>query len=137
MPGVDGIDFIEQVQKTNKAARIILITGDKKIDCAKRMLQLDICALILKPIDRDEIYQAIRQAVLQLEQDRTGHGSPLSKYYRAAGADFPRAEGHERGASDGFSLIPLRADKYRVACCKWESADISENFAQSCIPFSI
>lgn len=70
MPFVNGLDFIEALRRTRADARVILITGYEEFDYARRALELDVHAYLLKPINVEELRRAVETAIDQLEVSR-------------------------------------------------------------------
>ena len=65
MPFVNGLDFIEALRRTRADARVILITGYEEFEYARRALELDVHAYLLKPIDVEELRRAVETAIDQ------------------------------------------------------------------------
>ncbi len=70
MPFVNGLDFIEALRRTRADARVILITGYEEFEYARRALELDVHAYLLKPINVEELRRAVETAIDQLEISR-------------------------------------------------------------------
>ena len=70
MPFVNGLDFIQALRRTRADARVILITGYEEFEYARRALELDVHAYLLKPIDVGELRRAVETAIDQLEVSR-------------------------------------------------------------------
>lgn len=70
MPFINGLDFIAALRRTRADARVILITGYEEFEYARRALELDVHAYLLKPIDVDKLRAAVESAINQLETDR-------------------------------------------------------------------
>ena len=70
MPFVNGLDFIEALRCTRADARVILITGYEEFEYARRALELDVQAYLLKPINVEELRRAVETAIDQLEVSR-------------------------------------------------------------------
>lgn len=70
MPFVNGLDFIEALRRTRADARVILITGYEEFEYARRALELDVQAYLLKPINVEELRRAVETAIDQLEVSR-------------------------------------------------------------------
>ena len=70
MPFVNGLDFIQALRRTRADARVILITGYEEFEYARRALELDVHAYLLKPIDVHELRRAVETAIDQLEVSR-------------------------------------------------------------------
>lgn len=69
MPGMDGIKMLEQGKKYADF-QSILLTGYSEFEYAHRAISLGSIDYILKPIDEDKLYAAIRKAVSLLLQQQ-------------------------------------------------------------------
>jgi len=60
MPKMNGIEFTEEVLKTNPGQKIMILTMFSEVAFIKKLLQLGVNGYILKDIGREDLYQAIR-----------------------------------------------------------------------------
>lgn len=60
MNGMDGLDMLAKASYTGK---VIVITGFRNFEYAQRAISLDVYALLLKPIHRDELIKTINGAI--------------------------------------------------------------------------
>ena len=70
MPFMNGLDFIAAIRRTRADAKIIVITGYEEFDYARRALELNVHAYLLKPIEVDELRTVLTDAIEQLETER-------------------------------------------------------------------
>ncbi|UCF77794.1 MAG: response regulator [Candidatus Eiseniibacteriota bacterium] len=63
MPRIDGFEFIKEVRKKHKDARIVMITGYPSNDNVKMAEQLGVADFIPKPFSPDELLEAITKLV--------------------------------------------------------------------------
>ena len=61
LPGLDGIEFLKEVQRRNLPVTVIVITGDGSIDEAVQALHLGAYDFLTKPIDLDHLRVVVRQ----------------------------------------------------------------------------
>lgn len=80
MPGMDGIQLMEQIIKFSKDTQIILLTGYAEFEYAKRALQLGAVDYLLKPVSDDKLAESIRSITRKL----TVEGEEAASYQRAA-----------------------------------------------------
>ncbi|WP_028550676.1 response regulator [Paenibacillus sp. UNC451MF] len=80
MPGMDGIQLMEQIFKFSKDTQIILLTGYAEFEYAKRALQLGAVDYLLKPVSDDKLIESIRRITREL----TVEGEEAAFYKRAA-----------------------------------------------------
>lgn len=69
MPGMDGLQLLEQIGERWPHIRAILLTGHSDFEYAKRALQLQACNYLLKPVDDDEFVEAAASAIEALKDE--------------------------------------------------------------------
>lgn len=62
MPRMDGLELIAWIRKNQYRIEVILLTGYNDFNYAREGIKFDIVAYILKPLDRDELVEAIDKA---------------------------------------------------------------------------
>ena len=67
MPGMDGITLQKRVQAVDKDAAIIILTAFASVDTAVEALKLGAFDYITKPVDPDDLSNAVRNAITQKE----------------------------------------------------------------------
>lgn len=72
MPSMDGLEFVEKVfqEEANKAIRIIIITGYREFDYARRAVKLGVDDFILKPIDGKELAKIAGDIKKDIEKEQ-------------------------------------------------------------------
>ncbi|WP_028611870.1 response regulator transcription factor [Paenibacillus harenae] len=81
MPGLSGLDLIEQIRASWNHVKCILLSGYNDFEYAKRALQHQASDYLLKPAEDEELLNAVSKAVSELEdrwQEVTSHQSALS-----------------------------------------------------------
>jgi two-component system, response regulator YesN len=79
MPGIDGLDALEQIQVEQANVVGILATAYERFDIAQRAVRLGVFDYVVKPISRDRALEAVDGAVRRLEQRGERHGRALSR----------------------------------------------------------
>ncbi|MFS0724781.1 response regulator transcription factor [Paenibacillus sp. 1P07SE] len=79
MPGMSGLELLEQLRASWKHIKCILLTGYDDFDYAKQALQHQAIDYLLKPAGDDEVLQATAKAVQALEEQ----WSDISSYQNA------------------------------------------------------
>ena len=69
MPGMDGLQLLEQIGERWPHIRAILLTGHSDFEYAKRALQLQACNYLLKPVDDGELIAAATSAIEALKDE--------------------------------------------------------------------
>lgn len=70
MPGVSGIEIAKYIKETNQDTHIILITGFRKFEYAADAIKYNVSKFITKPIDFDELIEAINSVKNNLSEKR-------------------------------------------------------------------
>ncbi len=63
MPGIDGIELLQQIKQVSPATEVIIITGHGDMDLAVKSLQHEAADFITKPIDSMELELSVKKAV--------------------------------------------------------------------------
>jgi CheY-like chemotaxis protein len=79
LPGIDGLDLMAKIREIQPFAVIVLITDYANVDVAAEALKQGAFHYLTKPLDADEIAQAINSGLKQSEErDEVGSISPAS-----------------------------------------------------------
>ncbi len=68
MPGIDGFEVLKQIKAIDPEAEIILITGHGDTDLAQDAIVLNACGFITKPIQREALEDALKQAEARIKR---------------------------------------------------------------------
>ena len=71
MPGMDGIEVLQEIKKRSPATEVIVITGHGDMDLAIQALNLDAADFINKPIQRQSLEQGLSRARERLKLARS------------------------------------------------------------------
>ena len=71
MPRMDGILFARELTGFLPQCKLLFISGYMEVDYFKNALQLSAVDYVLKPIDKEQLYDAVRRAVAGIEQARS------------------------------------------------------------------
>ena len=66
MPGMDGVQFLKEVQSNNQKLLSIMITAYAGSDGAKRALEAGTWKVLKKPVDIEQLLGMIDEAITQL-----------------------------------------------------------------------
>lgn len=81
MPHMDGLAFIEEIRKKNFLCHIVIVTGYREFDYARKALRLGVEDFLLKPVnmkDIDEVAERIKRKMSK-EQDRVQEVAQLKE----------------------------------------------------------
>ncbi len=114
MPVMNGIEFVRQAMTGKKNIKFIIITGHDEFEYAKQALKLNVVDFILKPIDKDEVAEALTRAVQYLDRDKNAVKKGLMEYLRGEPVDPGRLAGW------------LPREHYDLALLQFEEKDNAE-----------
>ncbi len=63
MPGMDGIDLLNLVKKSNRDEEVIIITAFASLETATKALELGVFDYLLKPFRKEQILSAVERAI--------------------------------------------------------------------------
>lgn len=70
MPGINGIDAIEEIKKFSSATYFIIITAYDKFDYAKKAIDLGVIDFLTKPFTSEKIVQVLEKTMQLVDRDR-------------------------------------------------------------------
>ena len=112
MAMVDGLTMISGLQKEDLSCEYIVLSGYDDFAYAQKALQLECCGYLLKPVDDDELKQALDHAIHRLEKRKRTY------------PENPPAESVSQDAQFDFRNIP---DKYLDKACSILKTRYNEN----------
>jgi two-component system OmpR family response regulator len=65
MPGMDGLELLQRLRRLSPRLPVILLTGHASIELGVRGMDLGAFEYLLKPVDLDELLDAVRRAVAE------------------------------------------------------------------------
>lgn len=68
MPQMNGLELIEEIRKISPETRCIILSGYEEFEYARTALKLDVEEYILKPINEEQLKQALLNAAGQLDE---------------------------------------------------------------------
>lgn len=75
MPVMTGIELIEQVHQQYPSVRTVIISGFSDFEYAKKAITYRVEAYLLKPIDTDELSEALLKIKTQLELEQAAYNN--------------------------------------------------------------
>lgn len=77
MPGINGIDAMREIQKTNKNILFIVMTAYDKFNYAKEAANLGVFKFLNKPVNKKHVVDVIRNAMQKVEEEREKRNNDL------------------------------------------------------------
>jgi two-component system response regulator YesN len=68
MPGISGLDAIREIRKRGSSAVFILVTAYERFEIAREAVELGVIDYLLKPVSKDKLGLALRNAAGALER---------------------------------------------------------------------
>ena len=65
MPEMDGIEALRHIREKDRKVRVIVLTGVGSPDIVKDVAGLDVSECLRKPIDHDQLFDAIRNVLVR------------------------------------------------------------------------
>ncbi|MDQ0338654.1 two-component system response regulator YesN [Caldalkalibacillus uzonensis] len=70
MPGMDGLQTIEEIKNIHPNARFIVLSAYDAFDYAQKAIELNVTHYVLKPYKRAELKEKVHRACQQIDRDR-------------------------------------------------------------------
>lgn len=77
MPGINGIDSMKEIRKTNQNVIFIVMSAYDKFDYAKEAIRLGVLEYITKPMEKTKLLNALRTAMKQVDKEREKRSNDL------------------------------------------------------------
>ncbi len=77
MPGINGIDAMKEIRKTNDSVVFIVMSAYDKFDYAKEAIKLGAIEYITKPMDRNKMIAAINSAMARVTEEKNRRSRDL------------------------------------------------------------
>ncbi len=77
MPGINGIDAIREIKKSNQTAEFIVLSAYDKFDYAKEAVALGVLEYLTKPFDKHTILETMRRAIGRIDARRQKRSQDL------------------------------------------------------------
>ena len=83
LPGMNGLDLLQQLTHDGKRAAVIVITGHGDVPMAVRAMKLGAFHFVQKPFDPEELLETVSEAlqyVQELKGEEAKHGDIAARY---------------------------------------------------------
>lgn len=104
MPKMDGLELIREIRKINPKTRCIILSGYDDFEYARSALRLDVEEYILKPVNEEQLKQALVRAAQRLDEiERKKIGSMEDKI---GWHQFLNGKLEEEERAEFYELLP-------------------------------
>ncbi len=127
MPLMNGLELLEEIRKINPKTRCIILSGYEEFEYARTALKLDVEDYILKPINEDQLKQALLNAAAHLDEiDRKKAGSMEDKI---GWHKFLKGKMGADEAAELYQMLPKIAggEKIYAAIMKIDTGSVENN----------
>ncbi|MCR5195836.1 MAG: response regulator [Pseudobutyrivibrio sp.] len=77
MPGINGIDAMREIRRSNNHVVFIVMTAYDKFDYAKEAISLGVLDYLNKPVSREAILTVLKKAMMRIDGERTKRSNDL------------------------------------------------------------
>ncbi|TAH66820.1 MAG: helix-turn-helix domain-containing protein [Anaerolineaceae bacterium] len=77
MPGINGIEAMKEIRKTNKSVIFIIMTAFDKFNYAKEAINLGVLEYLTKPVNQSVVTQVLQKAMDIIDADRKKRSNDL------------------------------------------------------------
>ena len=77
MPGINGIEAMREIRRTNPRTVFIIMSAYDKFDYAKEAINLGVMEYLTKPINKERILETLRKAMAKIDEDRERRSNDL------------------------------------------------------------
>ncbi|MEF3302691.1 helix-turn-helix domain-containing protein [Paenibacillus sp. GYB003] len=72
MPNMSGLELARQAAALRPGLKVVFVSGYADFQYAKQAIQMNACSYVLKPVDDEDMAQALRTAAESLDRERFG-----------------------------------------------------------------
>lgn len=77
MPGINGIDSMKEIRKTNSNVVFIVMSAFDKFEYAKEAIKLGVLEYITKPMEKNKLLTVLKNAMTQVDKEREKRSNDL------------------------------------------------------------
>lgn len=125
MPGLDGMDAIEAARRHGYEGYFIILSGAADFSYAQRAIRSRTSYYLTKPIDEDELADAVKTIVTDL--DTRNRRRTQAERHGKASLLFRLFTGISTAGADELAEYGLLADAYRVITCESYDLALAQN----------
>ena len=128
LPDMDGFDALQKLRNDNQAKNVIIVTAFHDIDTTIRATKLGACEYIPKPIDVEELEEAVDRA---LKQAATAESDDIMPIDMETPCEKGKIVGKSRAMKEIFKLVGMVSENTVPALIKGETGTGKELIAKA------
>jgi CheY-like chemotaxis protein len=97
MPGMDGLEMLRRVKRTNGIAQVIVITASEEMEDLLRVLEAGANDFLLKPLDKQALDDALENALSRINRWKATLMELFQRKKGARGREGSRMAGPDGG----------------------------------------
>lgn len=70
MPGINGLDAMWEIRKTNKQVVFLVLTAYEKFEYTQKAISIGVMDYLTKPIPKEELIDALKKAITEVKKRR-------------------------------------------------------------------
>ena len=115
MPGLTGLELVERMRREGIQAKVVFISGYAEFAYAKKALKMGVSDYLLKPVEEEELKEALEELIRQLDGEREALAEGES---RGSPEDSPADKGSAASGKGGHpSAIRQIIQEIQDGCC--------------------
>jgi two-component system response regulator YesN len=115
MPAMGGIEAAERARKAGFTGKIIILSGYSDFKYAQSAIRQGVTAYLLKPVDEDELTDAVSKVRSEIEEEKLALAMDREKQGLIRGSVLGDIFQGRRSAADHMDVLGMRHGFYRVA----------------------
>ncbi|WP_438349065.1 response regulator transcription factor [Paenibacillus sp. FA6] len=129
MPGMTGLEVIEQVRLEHGEGRFLILSGYADFDYAKRAISYSVDAYLLKPVDEDELIEELQRIHISLSKqvELKLRNAEEDHYYRAHMVEEFLFHDSEHGNIESVVNLGLSWNSYQIILIEVHGQAIGES----------
>jgi two-component system response regulator YesN len=129
MPGMNGLEVIEQIRKEHNDGRFLILSGYADFDYAKRAISYRVDGYILKPVDEDELIEELQRihASLSKQIEISLRNAEDDHYYRAHMVETFLFHENDQGVIESIMNLGLSWKSYQIILVEVHGKSVGES----------
>ncbi len=127
MPGMDGLQFTEKLLQKNPKCRVVIVTGFREFEYARKAIKLGVDEFLLKPVNIKEISEVMTKIKTEIAKVNEEE-SKVAKLKESAEKNYDILRANLNKYKDeskhSFTNIAKYIDTDKSTCCRYFNGKI-------------